>query len=136
MQSIPVKTLIKYVGWHSVQATTISRVNFRRSSSQEGASYDFHGIATARDNDDTIPKRALLETNRRRDALSSRRCRILPGDRFARQNAEAFYQKGRPFVARHLSSFPYVRSRIASFLARILSLTKKALEGNGTGCLV
>jgi len=70
-QSIFAKTF-KYIGRYNVQAMTMSCTDFRSCSLQESASYDFHDIATTRDNDiGTIPKRALLETNRRRDALSS-----------------------------------------------------------------
>jgi len=52
------------------------------------------------------------------------RYRVLPGDRFARQNAEAFFQKG-CWLARRLSSFSSVRSRIVSFLASWPLLTDK-----------
>lgn len=112
-----------------MQTVTISCVDFRSCPLQEGASYDFHGIATARDNDiGTIPKRALLETNRRRDALSSAMSHS--SRRLVRATERGSVLPERTsFVARHLSSFSYVRSRIASFLARILSY-EEAFEGN------
>lgn len=58
-----------------------------------------------------------------------RRCRILPGSRD--RTRKRLLPERTPFVARHLSSLPYVRSRIVSFLARILSY-EGALEQNRT----
>lgn len=118
-----------------MQVMTVSWADFRSCALQEGASYDFHDIAVARDNDiGTIPKRALLETNRRRDALSSAMSHSSRRSVRATERGSVLPER-MSFVARHLSSFPYVRLRIVSFLAGVLSY-EEALKGNRTGCLV
>lgn len=94
-----------------------------------------HDNVTARDNDiGMIPKRALLKTNRRRDALSSAMSHSSRRSVRATERGSVLPER-MSFVARHLSSFPYVRLRIVSFLAGILSY-EEALKGNRTGCLV